>query len=112
MGMPYGVGMNQGIDMDGRNSGGASVGGQAGKMLEQNVAVINQIRQNLSGGKIHENTDLIMRFRDNVTSILNSFTAMPGVMSHMPPLPVKLNETLANSFLPPTNKKPGFETKV
>jgi len=88
LGMPYGMGMNHGIDMDGRNSGGANVGGVTGKLLEQNVAVINTIRHNLSGGKIHENTELIMRFRDNVTSILNSFTVMPGVMSHMPPLPV------------------------
>lgn len=27
---------------------------------------------------------------------------VPGIMSHMPPLPVSINEELANAFLPST----------
>lgn len=44
-----------------------------------------------------------MRFRDNILTILGQMSCMTGLMQHMPPLPVTLNQELANSFLP----KPG-----
>lgn len=33
-------------------------------------------------------------------------TSMPGILSSMPPLPVKLNTPLADSFLPPSKTLP------
>ncbi|KAG0625999.1 hypothetical protein M758_2G094900 [Ceratodon purpureus] len=76
------------------------IGGTTGQLLEQNVQVIAQIRSNLAAMKMQENTDLLVRFRDNIFAILNGMTNMPGIMSQMPPLPVKLNTDLADSILP------------
>eukprot|EP00891_Asterochloris_glomerata_P000807 jgi/Astpho2/807/e_gw1.00016.308.1_t len=50
--------------------------------------------------KVNENTELLVRFQDNILSILNQMNSMDGVMSQMPPLPVRLNVELANNFLP------------
>ena len=49
---------------------------------------------------MNENTELLMSFRDNILAILNQMNAMGGIMSEMPPLPVRLNVELANNFLP------------
>ncbi|XP_024386881.1 uncharacterized protein [Physcomitrium patens] len=77
-----------------------AIGGETGVLLEQNAQVIAQIRSNLASMKMQENTDLLVRFRDNIFAILNGMTNMPGIMSQMPPLPVKLNTELADSILP------------
>lgn len=77
-----------------------AIGGTTGQLLEQNVQFIAQIRSNLASMKMQENTDLLVRFRDNIFAILNGMTNMPGIMSQMPPLPVKLNTELADSILP------------
>jgi hypothetical protein len=50
--------------------------------------------------KVNENTELLVRMRDNTVAILNSMSASEGVMSQMPPLPVRMNAELANNFLP------------
>ncbi|KAL9248685.1 hypothetical protein AKJ16_DCAP03153 [Drosera capensis] len=50
--------------------------------------------------QIRENISLLCRARDNIMKIMNSLSETPEVMSQMPPLPVKLNEELANSILP------------
>ncbi|KAL2636223.1 hypothetical protein R1flu_007702 [Riccia fluitans] len=77
-----------------------AIGGTTGQLLEQNSHVIHQIRSNLAAMKLQENTDLLMRFRDNICAILNGMTNMPGIMSQMPPLPVKINTELADTILP------------
>jgi len=77
-----------------------AIGGASGQLLQENVQVIAQIRSNLASMKMQENTDLLVRFRDNIYAILNGMTNMPGIMSQMPPLPVKLNTELADSILP------------
>jgi hypothetical protein len=69
-------------------------------LLEQNYLILNQYKQNMQQYKVHENTELLVRFRDNILTILNQMSCMTGLMQHMPPLPVQLNEDLANSFLP------------
>ncbi len=51
-------------------------------------------------GQVNENTELLVRYRDNILTILNQMNSMTGVMQHMPPLPVRLNVELANNFLP------------
>ncbi|KAK4597158.1 hypothetical protein RGQ29_014949 [Quercus rubra] len=71
-------------------------------LLEQNALVFNQIAANLSAYKLEDNINLFCRTRTNISAILNDMRDMPGIMSHMPPLPVCINEDLANSILPNT----------
>ncbi|XP_058094272.1 uncharacterized protein LOC131240185 [Magnolia sinica] len=77
-----------------------AIGGATGQLLEQNAQVFNQISANFTAYQIQENISLFCQTRDNILSILNELNDMPGVMKHMPPLPVKLNEELANTILP------------
>ncbi|KAG8388826.1 hypothetical protein BUALT_Bualt02G0165400 [Buddleja alternifolia] len=78
------------------------IGGATGQLLEQNAQVLDQISANFSSFKIHENFDLFCQARTNILSILNDFHDLPEIMRQMPPLPVKLNEELANTILPPS----------
>ncbi|PQP95362.1 uncharacterized protein Pyn_27223 [Prunus yedoensis var. nudiflora] len=75
------------------------ISGTAKHLLEQNAQAFSQITSNLSTYKLQENIDLFCRTRNNITSILNDMRGMPGIMSRMPPLPVSINEDLANSIL-------------
>lgn len=76
------------------------VGGPMSHLLEQNYLILNQYKQNMQQYKVNENTSLLVQFRDNILTILNQMSCMTGLMQHMPDLPVRLNEDLANSFLP------------
>uniref|UniRef100_A0A803Q6Q4 Uncharacterized protein n=1 Tax=Cannabis sativa TaxID=3483 RepID=A0A803Q6Q4_CANSA len=71
-------------------------------LLEQNAQALSQITTNLSAYKLQDNIDLFCCTRNNLNSILNDMRHMPGIMSQMPPLPVSINEDLANSILPNT----------
>ena len=53
-----------------------------------------------------ENSDLLVKYRDNVISALAHVGKMNGTMAMMPPLPVKPNMELANKFLPPPGSSP------
>ncbi|KAK3039835.1 hypothetical protein RJ639_028228 [Escallonia herrerae] len=77
-----------------------AIGGATGQLLEQNAQALDQISANFSVFKIHENMNLFCQARSNILSILNDLNDMPEIMKQMPPLPVKLNEELANSILP------------
>ncbi|KAL1541001.1 hypothetical protein AAHA92_25275 [Salvia divinorum] len=79
-----------------------AIGGAAGQLLESNAQALDQISTNFSACKIHENINLFCQARANIVSILNDLGDMPESMKQMPPLPVKLNEELANSILPRT----------
>ncbi|KAH6765770.1 histone H2A deubiquitinase [Perilla frutescens var. hirtella] len=79
-----------------------AIGGAAGQLLEHNAQALDQISANFSACKIHENISLFCQTRANILSILNDLSDMPEIMKQMPPLPVKLNEELANSILPQT----------
>ncbi|KAH7293015.1 hypothetical protein KP509_28G007900 [Ceratopteris richardii] len=48
-----------------------AIGGTAGQLLEQNLQIINQIKANITACKVQENTDLLVRFRDNIMAIAN-----------------------------------------
>lgn len=87
--------------------GVGGIGGATGQLLNENLRVINLIRQNIAMNNMHENTELLGRFRDNILQILNKMGNMPGVMSQMPPLPVNLNEELTNAYLPAPRMPPG-----
>ncbi|KAM3705672.1 hypothetical protein ACB098_03G096700 [Castanea mollissima] len=80
----------------------AGISGPTKLLLEQNAQVFNQIAANLSAYKLEDNINLFCRTRTNISAILNDMRDMPGIMSHMPPLPVCINEDLANSILPNT----------
>ena len=75
--------------------------GPTGHLLEQNLAIINQIKQNMLACKVAENTELLARIRDNIVAIMSRMGSMPGIMRQMSPLPVSLNFELANKILPP-----------
>lgn len=78
------------------------IGGATGQLLEQSANALDQISANFSAFKIHENVELFCEARTYILSILNDFSDLPDIMKQMPPLPVKLNEDLANSILPRT----------
>ncbi|WZZ29834.1 hypothetical protein YC2023_013235 [Brassica napus] len=88
-----------------------AIGGVSGDLLEQNAQMFNQVSTNFSAFQvnatsifffhhIHENVNILCKARDNILSILNDLNDMPEVMKQMPPLPVKVNQDLANSILP------------
>ncbi|XP_017218909.1 uncharacterized protein LOC108196228 isoform X1 [Daucus carota subsp. sativus] len=77
-------------------------------LLEQNNEVLRHISANLSVFKLQENIDLFSCTRNNITTILNHMSNMRGVMSRMPPLPLSINEELANSILPITFQRMMF----
>ncbi|CAA7050948.1 unnamed protein product [Microthlaspi erraticum] len=77
-----------------------AIGGVSGDLLEQNAQMFNQVSSNFSAFQIHENVNILCKARDNILAILNDLNDMPEVMKQMPPLPVKVNEELANSILP------------
>lgn len=69
-------------------------------LLEQNTQAFNQITANLHTCKLQDNLDLFCHARNNITAILNNMGETPGIMSQMPPLPVSLDDDLANTILP------------
>ena len=70
-------------------------------LMEQNYAILNNFKANMEQCRVVENTELLVRLRDNVMSCLGHMGSMGGPVSSMPPLPVQLNLELANKFLPP-----------
>ncbi|XP_073315460.1 uncharacterized protein [Primulina huaijiensis] len=77
-----------------------ALSGTARHLLEENKQAFGQISANLSALKLQENVNLFFHTRNNITTILNDMSNMPGIMSRMPPLPVLLNEELASSVFP------------
>ncbi|KAL2332240.1 hypothetical protein Fmac_019821 [Flemingia macrophylla] len=76
-----------------------AIGGSTGELLEQNAQVFNQISTNLSAFQVQENINLFCQTRDNILKIMNELNDSPEMMKQMPPLPVKVNDELANSIL-------------
>ncbi|KAI3728481.1 hypothetical protein L6452_17118 [Arctium lappa] len=89
---PFSVTMNNWFQ-----SGGIpfeALSGSIRHLLEQNNQVLGQILANISSLKLQDNVDLFSHTKNNITAILNDMRYMPG-----PPLPVSLNEDLANRIL-------------
>ncbi|XP_022722302.1 uncharacterized protein LOC111279605 [Durio zibethinus] len=78
-----------------------AIGGETGELLEQNAQAFNQISANLSAFQIQENIVLLCQTRDNILKIMNDLNDMPDIMKQMPPVPVKVNDELANTILSP-----------
>ncbi|KAL5711685.1 hypothetical protein ACHQM5_013943 [Ranunculus cassubicifolius] len=78
-----------------------AIGGPTGHLLAQNAQVFEQISANFATFQIQENANLFRQTRDNILTIMNELNNdMPGIMKQMP-LPVKLNDELANTLLGP-----------
>lgn len=75
------------------------ISGTTRRLLDENAQFFSHITANLATFKIQENIDLFCRTRNNISAIINDMNAMPGIMSQMPPLPVSINEELANIIL-------------
>ena len=71
--------------------GPPTIEGPIAHLLDANLAILNHFRTNMATFKVHENTQLLVQFRDNVLQILHAMEAMGGVMAQMPALPVRLN---------------------
>lgn len=82
------------------SEGSLTIDGPIPHLLEANIAILSHFRSNMAAFKVHENTQLLVQFRDNILQILHAMEAMGGVMAEMPQLPVRLNVDLANNFLP------------
>ncbi|KAG6396831.1 hypothetical protein SASPL_142988 [Salvia splendens] len=78
--------------------------GTARHLLEENSLSFEQISVNLSTQKLQQNIDLFFHVRNNIITVLDSMTKMPGIMSQMPPLPVFLNEELTSSIFLPSSQ--------
>ncbi|PKA66711.1 hypothetical protein AXF42_Ash003366 [Apostasia shenzhenica] len=78
------------------------IGGPTGQLLEHTAQIFNQISGNFTNFQINDNIGLFCQARDNILKVVNELNDMPGAMNQMPPLPVKLNEELANTILPGT----------
>lgn len=83
----------------------ASIG--AKNLLEQNNQAFGILTANLSSKccnamLLQDNIDLFCHTRNNITTILNSMSSMPGIMSRMPALPLLINDELADIILPGT----------
>ncbi|XP_031374358.1 uncharacterized protein LOC116189015 isoform X1 [Punica granatum] len=77
-------------------------------LLEQNTQAFSRIRANLHLLKLQDNIDLFCCARNNIAAILNNMRNVPGIMSQMPPLPVSIDEDLANAILPYAARPMGF----
>jgi Protein of unknown function (DUF3755) len=82
------------------SEGHNTIEGPISYLLDANLAILNHFRSNMTAFKVHENTQLLVQFRDNILQIIQAMEAMGGVMAEMPELPIRLNMDLANSFLP------------
>jgi hypothetical protein len=80
--------------------GSQTVEGPIAYLLDANLSILNQFRTNMASFKVHENTQLLVQFRDNIMQILQAMDTMGGVMATLPPLPVNMNVDMANEFLP------------
>ncbi|KAG8085112.1 hypothetical protein GUJ93_ZPchr0010g7211 [Zizania palustris] len=88
------------LPMDDDDVSYKTIGGSTGQLLEHNAQVLNQIYTNISNMQVQENILLLCQTRDNILAVLKEMCDVPEIMKQMPPLPVKLNEDLANSMLP------------
>ncbi|KAF0926365.1 hypothetical protein E2562_023080 [Oryza meyeriana var. granulata] len=89
------------LPMDDDDVSYKTIGGQTGQLLEHNAQILNQIYTNISNMQVQENIPLLCQTRDNILAVLKDrISDVSEIMKQMPPLPVKLNEDLANSMLP------------
>ncbi|CAI9296563.1 unnamed protein product [Lactuca saligna] len=94
---PFSVSMNNRVQTDGNHV--EALQGSIRHLLEQNKQVIGQISTNMCALKLQDNVNLFSQMKNNISAILNDMRFIPG-----PPLPVSLNEDLANTILSTKNQ--------
>lgn len=83
-----------------------NIGGETGKLLEQNKEMFQKIQNNFATYQpsyIQDNINLLCQARDNLRKIMNSVSDTPEIMKQMPPLSAVVNDDIANIILPSTN---------
>ncbi|XP_027773230.1 uncharacterized protein LOC107021923 [Solanum pennellii] len=75
-----------------------AIGGPTGMLLEQNAQALDQISANFAACEIQENINLLWQTQSNIFNVINNLNDI-SEMNLMPPLPIRLNEELANSIL-------------
>lgn len=93
---PFSVSMNNQITNGNHVEG---LQGSIRHLLEQNKQVLGQISSNICTLKLQENVNLFNQMKNNISTILNDMRFIPG-----PPIPVSVNEDLANSILSTKNQ--------
>ncbi|CAH8355966.1 unnamed protein product [Eruca vesicaria subsp. sativa] len=79
--------------------------------LQQNAQAFSQISYNLSAYKLQDNINLLYQARNNINAILTDMKEMPGIMSRMLPLPVAINDDLANRLFSSTTQPISYTTQ-
>eukprot|EP00983_Pelagomonas_calceolata_P028097 881091-Pelagomonas_calceolata.AAC.2 len=51
-------------------------------LVEQNYSILASFRANMAQSKVAENTELLLRYRDNMMTALENMAAMPGEVGH------------------------------
>ncbi|XP_009408173.2 uncharacterized protein LOC103990678 isoform X1 [Musa acuminata AAA Group] len=76
-------------------------------LIDENYSCLRAIAKNLEEGTVQENISLFLHTRNNITVIENRINAMsattnhlPLSMTHMPPLPISVNDQLLCSLIP------------
>ena len=64
---------------------------EVNRVLEETERLVQTIRENLVKEDTAPNSELMARFSHLVQGVLARINSMPGVMSQLPPLPVKFN---------------------
>lgn len=64
---------------------------EVNRVLEETERIVQTIRENLVKEDTQPNAELMTRFSQLIQGVLTRISAMPGVMSQLPPLPVKFN---------------------
>lgn len=64
-------------------------------LLQDNMFAINTMRTNLLGGRLDDNKQQMMKFRDNCNAVLSS---LGDLCNSIPPLPLKLDTSLITSL--------------
>ncbi|MEW5309887.1 MAG: hypothetical protein WDW38_001733 [Sanguina aurantia] len=68
--------------------------------LDGNYVLLQSIKENMIAFNVSDNTDLLVRFRDNLLIAQLHLNSATGVLGSMPQLPVSINLDLAARFLP------------
>lgn len=84
-------------DMEKMNPQG--IQGPSAEILRDDLALAIQIRKNIIEKKFVQNRPLLAQYRKNLMTLMSTLSTSSGVMKHMPPLQIKIDETLATSVI-------------
>lgn len=86
----------------------ADVAAAISTALDSNYVLLQSIKENMIAFNVSDNTDLLVRFRDNLLIAQLHLNSATGVLGSMPQLPVSINLDLAARFLPAASNSTGM----